>query len=276
MFVEAKRVRSFTITDWDLFRTLREKRGQSQHSPSHLDRWSEQLKEDVKAATKSIQTDFEVDRMDSRLAHLLEAKKSLLDRWKGQRFNRKLRKKIAELNRTIEEHCEVLSKQQWDELCNSVDGQMRVGGKWNLLKHLLDDTNSKSNQRHVIEKVLHEAKRSEPMGVIADKLANRYLPVGSVRPTDYPTYKGEPNPTLDEPFSTSEVRAVLHNLNGRSAPGPDGISNRALRNLDDDSIEYLTEEINRVWKQGLLPDTWKSASVVVIPKPGKPPGLANL
>lgn len=214
--------------------------------------------------------------MDSRLTHLLEAKKSLLDRWKGQRLNRKLRKKIAQLNGTTEEHCQVLAKQQWDELCNSVDGQMRVGGKWNLLKHLLDDTNSKSNQRHAIEKVLHEAKRSEPMGVIADKLANRYLPVGSVRPTDYPTYKGEPNPTLDEPFSTSEVRAVLHSLNGRSASGPDGISNRALRNLDDDSIEYLTEEINRVWKQGLVPETWKSASVILIPKPGKPPGLANL
>ncbi|CAN8021636.1 unnamed protein product [Ixodes persulcatus] len=95
-----------------------------------------QLKGDVKSATKTVQTDLEIDRMDSRLAYLQEAKKALIDRLKGQRLNRRLRKKIAELNRTIEDHCKSLTRQQWDEVCNSVDGQMRVGGKWNLLKHL--------------------------------------------------------------------------------------------------------------------------------------------
>ncbi|KAM7312054.1 hypothetical protein ISCGN_008959 [Ixodes scapularis] len=123
--------------------------------------------------------------MDNRLAHLLEAKKALFDRWKGQRLNCRLRKKIAELNRTIEDHCQSLTRQQRDEVYNSVDGQMRVGGS-------------------------------------------------------------------------------------------DGISNRALRNLEDGSIEFLTDEINRIWEQGCVPESWKTATVVLIPKPGRPPGLANL
>ncbi|KAH8023346.1 hypothetical protein HPB51_012160 [Rhipicephalus microplus] len=63
--------------------------------------------------------------MDSHLAHLLEAKLSLLIRWKGQRLNLRLRKKISDFNKTIEEHCRTLAKQQWDEVYNSVDGQMR-------------------------------------------------------------------------------------------------------------------------------------------------------
>ncbi|KAH8033419.1 hypothetical protein HPB51_012275 [Rhipicephalus microplus] len=45
----------------------------------------------------------------SHLAHLLEAKQSLLARWKGQHLNRRLRK-TSNRNKTIEEHCRVLSK----------------------------------------------------------------------------------------------------------------------------------------------------------------------
>ncbi|CAN8004676.1 unnamed protein product [Ixodes hexagonus] len=130
--------------------------------------------------------------MDSRLAHLLEAKNALLDRWKGQRLNRRLRKKIAELNRTIEDHCQSLTRQQWDEVCNSVDGQMRVGGKWNLLKHLLNESNSKSNQSQAISRVLHEARQSETKDAILDALTNKYLPIGTSSPADYPSYKRPP------------------------------------------------------------------------------------
>ncbi|XP_072145614.1 uncharacterized protein [Dermacentor andersoni] len=62
----------------------------------------------------------------------------------------------------------------------------------------------------------------------------------------------------------------------RSAAGPDGITNRVLRNLDDRSISTITKEINKVWEEGSVPDSWKQATVVLIPKPGKPPSLDNL
>lgn len=47
--------------------------------------------------------DLPIQKMDSRLEHLIEAKQSLLNRRKGQRLNRRLRKKIAEINRAIQE-----------------------------------------------------------------------------------------------------------------------------------------------------------------------------
>ncbi|XP_037521346.1 uncharacterized protein LOC119398583 [Rhipicephalus sanguineus] len=65
---------------------------------------------------------------------------------------------------------------------------------------------------------------------------------------------------LDAPFTESEIRVVQHNLNSRSASGPDKLSNRLLRNLDDKAVELLTEEINRVWEEGEVPDEWKAAS----------------
>lgn len=64
---------------------------------------------------------------------------------------------------------------------------------------------------------------------------------------------------------------ALQDLNGRSASGPDGITN-----LDEGSIEFLTREINSRWKEGSFPEEWKLATTVLIPKPGKGIELQNL
>nr|XP_054931769.1 uncharacterized protein LOC129387075 [Dermacentor andersoni] len=272
-----KRPKEFFFTDWDKFRKIRNER-QPPTTRLSLEQWMDQIREDIKSNTHKICTDLPVEKMDSRLAHLLEAKQSLLNRWKGQRLNRRLRKKIAELNRTTEEYCHTLSKQQWDEVCNSVDGQMRNGRNWNLLKHLLDDTNTRSNQQHVMAKLLHTATRTKTTEEVLQSLVEKYLPVGPRQGTSvaYADYLGPPNSELDADISTEEVRRALHELNSKSAPGPDGITNRTLRNLDDHSIEYLTEVINETWKEGKVPEAWKRALTVLIPKPGKSSSLDNL
>ncbi|KAL1433487.1 hypothetical protein MTO96_001852 [Rhipicephalus appendiculatus] len=71
---------SVTVTDWDLFRKIRD--GKTAN-PTHFKDWLSQLKRDFESATKTVRTDLKVDRMDSRLAHLLEAKAALLARWRG-------------------------------------------------------------------------------------------------------------------------------------------------------------------------------------------------
>lgn len=49
-----------------------------------------------------------------------------------------------------------------------------------------------------------------------------------------------------------------------------------LRNLDEDSIEFLTEYINECWISGEIPEAWKEAKTILIPKPGKPINSTNL
>lgn len=124
-----------------------------------LECWIDQIARDFKAATKEVSTNLPVKKMDSELAHLIEAKRSLLSGLKGQHLNRRLRKKIAEVNRKIEEHCNVLARQQWDDVCNSINGLIHRAGPWNLLKHLLDDTNTKSNQQSMLGRLLHAARQ---------------------------------------------------------------------------------------------------------------------
>lgn len=241
----SRKTKSYTWVDWDLLRKTRAERPPPDTPPS-LETWTAQLKADVNKATKTISTDLPTERMDSRLAHLLEAKQSLLARWKGQRLNRRLRKRISQLNKTMMDHCRILSKQQWDEICNSIDGQVRNGKTWNLLKHLLNETNTRTNQRHSIVKILHQAKRTVSPEDVVKNLVEKYLPLPTGPVTPHPDYSGSDNTNLDAEFSIEDVRRALHELNGRSAPGPDGITNKLLRNLDDSSVTYLTDTINEI------------------------------
>lgn len=272
--IKTRPKRTFQITDWDAFRQLRSGDHTTYEDTASL---FVRLKEDVQAASRSVETCLEINRMDARLAHLLEAKESILARWKTQRLNRRLRRKVAELNREITRHSEELARQRWTEVCALMDGRMRVGGRWDLLKHLLDDSENKGNQRLAIDRIIHKQKMAgiDDAALLRD-LANRYLPMGPADDADYPDYQGTDITELDSPFTVQEIWAVLQELNGGSAPGPDGISNKLLRNLDSASVELLTKEANRVWNTGEVPDDWKLASVILIPKPGKPLAPENL
>ncbi|XP_070394012.1 uncharacterized protein [Dermacentor albipictus] len=191
---------------------------------------------------------------------------------------------------TLEEWCEgirndasaatkkALCEQQWDELCESIDGQMRNAKSWSMLKHLLDESGSKSNQRHTLARALHEATRSHTVDELVAKLIQKYLPVrrDGDPSTQIPDYRGPPRTELDEDFSIAEVRQAIFALNRKYAPGPDGVTNRLLRNLDDTSIVLLTDKINESWKSGIVPAEWKAACTVLIPKPGKAPNIENL
>ncbi|XP_077564790.1 uncharacterized protein LOC144180295 [Haemaphysalis longicornis] len=212
--------------------------------------------------------------MDSRLAHLIEAKRSLLDRWKKQRLNRRLRKKVAELNRAIQGHCRALCVQQWNEICNAADGQLHCGRTWNLLRHLLDETKSKSHQRDRLTKLMHRAIQKHGEEEVLKKINDKYLPPTLI--VQHGPYQGLPNKRLDREIDVEEVRVALHDLNSKSAAGPDLVTNKSLRNLDDHSIENLTKFYNKCWKTGSLPRQWKTAKTILIPKPGKPPDTDNL
>lgn len=133
--------------------------------------------------------------MDSRLAHLIEAKQSIKARWQKQRTNRSLRKKIAELNRQIEAHCKVLCTQQWNEACNEADGQLHKGKTWNMLRHLLDETKTKGHQHNNLARILHKAICEHGEDEIKRNLDAKYLPT---TPTErHPDYQGNENETLD-------------------------------------------------------------------------------
>ncbi|KAH6935806.1 hypothetical protein HPB50_010286 [Hyalomma asiaticum] len=104
--------------------------------------WREKLLSDVAAATKEMETDANIE---------------------------------------IAQYAGELERKQWIEVCDKVDGQMRVGGKWNLLKHFLKAGNTRSAQRSAIERLVPREFEGRHKDELIDELAERYLPIHAGR-----------------------------------------------------------------------------------------------
>ncbi|KAM7301456.1 hypothetical protein ISCGN_016975 [Ixodes scapularis] len=79
-----------------------------------------------------------------------------------------------------------------------------------------------------------------------------------------------------EDLHLHELKRALASLpRKKSAPGPDGVTNQALRNLEEDALPELLAYLNEVWTTACLPEDWNKAIVVPLLKPGKPSDQPN-
>ena len=72
----------------------------------------------------------------------------------------------------------------------------------------------------------------------------------------------------NEKFTASEIQSCLSELS-LTAAGPDKIHNHLLIRLPAESIKLLLDIFNNIWENQLFPDTWRQATIIPIPKPGK-------
>lgn len=111
-----------------------------------------------------------------------------------------------------------------------------------MLRHLLDDTKTKSTEQHVLARTLLKARRELGDDEGWRRLDAKYLP--ATPPSPLPSYEGDVSPELGADIEEWEVCEVLQKINGKSAGGPDGVSNKELRNLSDGAIAALTRYYN--------------------------------
>jgi hypothetical protein len=81
--------------------------------------------------------------------------------------------------------------------------------------------------------------------------------------------RSDPPPNPLTPATVTEIGCLIKWLNNRKAPGNDGLTNRAVKNLPDRGIEILTQIVNASLELQYFPAAWKVADIVLIPKPGK-------
>ena len=70
------------------------------------------------------------------------------------------------------------------------------------------------------------------------------------------------------PFSRRELDSALK-LCHETAPGNDDISYRMLSSLPEVSLIFLLALFNWIFREGTVPECWKEAIIIPIPKPGK-------
>ena len=79
----------------------------------------------------------------------------------------------------------------------------------------------------------------------------------------------------NEYFSQPDVRNILRKIVPSKSPGPDAISGRILKNCASALSYPLTKLFNMSYRQGQLPDDWKTANVVPIHKKGRKDDISN-
>ncbi|KAH7953247.1 hypothetical protein HPB49_006457 [Dermacentor silvarum] len=105
------------ITDWDKMPAYTQQDGEDadegdSHDTSYK-AWAKKQKTIFDKFTQEIATTTKVPFVNSRLAHMWAPRHSLTKRWKRQRRNRKLARRIAELNNEVSEYVATLSKENW-------------------------------------------------------------------------------------------------------------------------------------------------------------------
>lgn len=258
------------VTNWDRWRKAQ---ASTANTITDLEEWVKDEVHSLKAFTKEVCTTEDCPAVDPHLLHLWEARHSLTKRWRRQRLNRKLKKKIEEINKKAESYAISLTRQNWHSLCDGIQGKLGVSKTWKLLRVLIDPSSSKSATKDRLTKIVHTTPGTDTE--LIEKLKTRYLCTDQV--VEQPEYPGLPNPKLDLPLTKEEIKAEIAAMRKNAAPGPDQITAKLLFNLSDDTITALVECFNEQhWATGTLPISWKTAEVRFIPKANKPLKLDNL
>ncbi|KAH7956846.1 hypothetical protein HPB52_012860 [Rhipicephalus sanguineus] len=244
-----KRVgRTLSITDWDAFRACRAARPQKGVHPTSR----------LGPATSLLM----LRRRLNGCRMVVQAPKSLTvnnytcwrlrKRYKTQKLNRTLHKRIGILNTDIEKYALQLTNQQWNAVCNGMQRQSNIPKTWNILRHLLDGRTSKTTQQRNIQKFLHQTQATDKQ--LLSNLVDKYLG-DQVAQAQMPN-TGQDNASFDAPITLAEVQATVRNLRPNSATIASPVGS------------YKMQHINIVWESGSLPAPWKHGMIVFIPKPG--------
>ncbi|GBL79129.1 hypothetical protein AVEN_92380-1 [Araneus ventricosus] len=70
-------------------------------------------------------------------------------------------------------------------------------------------------------------------------------------------------------ITQEEVKTVMDDMDINKSPGPDGLTLGIIRELIFLDPAWFTELFNDCTRQGVFPDFWKIAKVLLIPKEGK-------
>lgn len=69
-------------------------------------------------------------------------------------------------------------------------------------------------------------------------------------------------------FTMEELKEALRSCQDTS-PGPDKVHNAMIRHLHPTALQQILELYNQIWREGTVPESWRSATVIPIKKEGK-------
>ena len=158
--------------------------------------------------------------------------------------------------------------ESWINKCNKVNINTPMSEIYSFMRSV------KGKSRRFISTLKQNDEIFSTIPEITNKLGNTFATISSSRnspqrptlgPVDFTSTNQE---EYNAPFSQKEFLHAVTSTKD-TAPGQDLVSANMIKNMPLIAKQYLLSMYNKFWINSFIPDIWKIAIIIPIPKPGK-------
>ena len=181
--------------------------------------------------------------------------------------------RIFQLNQDINSEIRICQENKWKATLLEANYRTSPAKLWRFIRSLQRKANDCTESHEAIRKL--EVDRIPTRREQADILMKHYASISQLPPTRLNREIGKRLHRIElvdlpDQFSPADTVDAIKGIKATGSQGPDGISPYHLRHLGPHGIRYLTGIFNWSVHSNTIPNLWKKAKIIPIPKAGKP------
>lgn len=264
-------------TDWEKFKQLVEDRLEAPREPTNADELDD-FTESFHSSLVSAVSDSSVpvpprqrhSGLPRRIREHIRRRNRLRVQWRNTRHP-EARRLLNRQNRVVKQLVDDFRTETWDDYLSTLN--VEGGSVWRAAKQL---RGVKAAVHPLLGRLglVHTADAKAE--AFADSMEAQFQtnnvndPQTDARVEHFmEDFFHEPPEDSIEPFTEAEVKKAIRSLKPRKAPGLDRIGGKALQSAQNIFATHLLILFNSVLRLCHFPACWKSAKVIMIPKPSK-------